>query len=107
MEQELLPLHSLKGQLLEFRPSPVLLHVSAAVSLTTLVELPEGTAVSVVLMAFHGAGWASLPDEMQLDQHGSPQAESKYQTSHYHPLVCAASIARTPVLPCLSLPTFL
>lgn len=50
----------------------------AAVSLTTLLELSAGT-VSVVLMAFHeGRLGLVFPDEIQLDQHSSPQEESKY-----------------------------
>lgn len=57
---------------------PVFLLVSAAVSLTTLLELSAGT-VSVVLMAFHeGRLGLVFPDEIQLDQHSSPQEESKY-----------------------------
>lgn len=39
---------------MEFRPSPVFLLVSAAVSLMTPLEPTAGTAMSVVLMAFRG-----------------------------------------------------
>lgn len=43
-----------------------------------------------------GQAGAGLPDEMQLDQHGSPQAGSKYQAClHHHPLVCAVSTSQT------------
>lgn len=73
---------ALEGQLLEFRPSPVFLLVSAAVSLTTPLEPTAGTAMSVVLMTFRwGQAGAGLPYEMQLDQQSLPQAGSIH---HHH-----------------------